>query len=422
MTRKILASLVLVFVVLAGCGVTTVTIKSLPEDANIWLGGSGPVLAPATFEDISAGTHAVKAHKTGYITTVEDIVYDGRSNTTFTILLRKEPEKKVNFRPAMPDKAVRVRTSPISKAATLYIYDPVTGKMGSPMSLSTTPIMGDWEKLTKLSGMSADYNKTSGLVVLRDGSLFGAATVRLGADAACGIKEVKARGMPKGFDRPKLVSKRPPEGNAVFAKNQGGKVEIGFGKDIIDSYVGALLFLGAKSGENLAWTYVDSEGRQKVRVKYAGQIKEIWSGEYGLGAFDHVKGECRVIQFLGDKLVACALTTEFGYALGVLDVASSKLLATFPIDSFPDKVWHEEYSNSYAIKCEFEDAPMLCFTFTKSGQKLVPPEIANGDFLGTDGAWLPCGPLKYELRLTPSLSVLVEEKEGKGLVLFAGPM
>lgn len=410
-------AIILAILFLAGCGGGAVTIETNPKGGTIIFEGK-EYTSPAQLE-LEEGVHKIEAKVTGYLPAQEEILYKKGQGDRFVISLSKEPVESDSIKPVLVDKAVRIRTSPKSTNSFLYVYDPLTGKIGKELDLETTPIQGDWEKMCRISGVPGDYNHLSGLVVLKNGEAYGAVYLRLNADPAISLSLIED-GWKKPSVKPQQLTGETKQ-ETVTPKNDGSKFTLFSGTKEIASYTGKARFLGKSMGVNIVYTYVDDQGRQKLLLDDGTKTKILWEGEYGLGIFNHIKKQASPVCFLGNGLVAAALATETGYSIAVFDTTSGQAKFFEPLKRFPTNITAIKYSGSVALKMTFSNGPSKTITVLPDGSKLeIPEEIANASFYDSDGTWLDAGNGYIEHRFCEGLSAFIKKFGERYVVVWAG--
>jgi len=410
-------AIILAILFLAGCGGGAVTIETNPKGGTIIFEGK-EYTSPAQLE-LEEGVHKIEAKVTGYLPAQEEILYKKGQGDRFVISLSKEPVESDSIKPVLVDKAVRIRTSPKSTNSILYVYDPLTGKIGKELDLETTPIQGDWEKMCRISGVPGDYNHLSGLVVLKNGEAYGAVYLRLNADPAISLSLIED-GWKKPSVKPQQLTGETKQ-ETVTPKNDGSKFTLFSGTKEIASYTGKARFLGKSMGVNIVYTYVDDQGRQKLLLDDGTKTKILWEGEYGLGVFNHIKKQASPVCFLGNGLVAAALATETGYSIAVFDTTSGQAKFFEPLKRFPTNITAIKYSGSVALKMTFSNGLSKTITVLPDGSKLeIPEEIANASFYDSDGTWLDAGNGYIEHRFCEGLSAFIKKFGERYVVVWAG--
>ncbi|HOU07663.1 MAG TPA: PEGA domain-containing protein [Caldisericia bacterium] len=410
-------AIILAILFLAGCGGGAVTIETNPKGGTIIFEGK-EYTSPAQLE-LEEGVHKIEAKVTGYLPAQEEILYKKGQGDRFVISLSKEPVESDSIKPVLVDKAVRIRTSPKSTNSFLYVYDPLTGKIGKELDLETTPIQGDWEKMCRISGVPGDYNHLSGLVVLKNGEAYGAVYLRLNADPAISLSLIED-GWKKPSVKPQQLTGETKQ-ETVTPKNDGSKFTLFSGTKEIASYTGKARFLGKSMGVNIVYTYVDDQGRQKLLLDDGTKTKILWEGEYGLGVFNHIKKQASPVCFLGNGLVAAALATETGYSIAVFDTTSGQAKFFEPLKRFPTNITAIKYSGSVALKMTFSNGLSKTITVLPDGSKLeIPEEIANASFYDSDGTWLDAGNGYIEHRFCEGLSAFIKKFGERYVVVWAG--
>jgi hypothetical protein len=412
-------AMALTALLLAGCGGGTVTVETNPKGGTIIFEGK-EYASPAQLA-LEEGIHKIEAKVTGYLPAKEEILYKKGQGDRFVINLSKEPVESDSIKPVLVDKAVRIRTSPKSTNSILYVYDPLTGKIGKELDLETTPIQGDWEKMCRISGVPGDYNHLSGLVVLKNGEAYGAVYLRLNADPAISLSLIEDSWKKPSLKPQQLVSEVRQE--TVTPKDEGGKFTLFSGTKEIVSYTGKIKFLGKSMGGNTIYTYVDEQGRQKLLLDDGAKTKTLWEGEYGLGVFNYIKNQASPVCFIGDGLVAAALATETGYSVAVFDTISGQAKFFEPLKRFPTNITAIKYSGSVALKMTFASEPSKTVTVLSDGSKLeIPKEIANASFYDSDGTWLDAGNGYIEHRFCEGLSAFIKKFGERYVVVWAGKL
>ena len=410
-------AIILAILFLAGCGGGAVTIETNPKGGTIIFEGK-EYTSPAQLE-LEEGVHKIEVKVTGYLPAQEEILYKKGQGDRFVISLSKEPVESDSIKPVLVDKAVRIRTSPKSTNSILYVYDPLTGKIGKELDLETTPIQGDWEKMCRISGVPGDYTQLSGLVALKNGEAYGAVYLRLNADPAISLSLIED-GWKKPSVKPQQLTGETKQ-ETVTPKNDGSKFTLFSGTKEIASYTGKARFLGKSMGVNIVYTYVDDQGRQKLLLDDGVKTKILWEGEYGLGVFNYIKKQASPVCFLGNGLVAAALATETGYSIAVFDTTSGQAKFFEPLKRFPANITAIKYSGSVALKMTFSNGPSKTITVLPDGSKLeIPEEIANASFYDSDGTWLDAGNGYIEHRFCEGLSAFIKKFGERYVVVWAG--
>jgi len=419
--KKILVTLLAFFLV--SCGGNSLVVDSFPKEATISITDGQEFEAPKTFESITSDYVTIKARKTGYLPTSVEVQIEPGENK-YTINLLKEAHFDEVAKPGMPEDGLRIRSIPHSTSTKLIVYG--QSKTGT-LDMGETPVFGDWNKIISESKIGVLATKCSGVAILRADKAFGVTTVQIGSDATLQLSNVDFMFKAPNWKYRRLIKEvlqSNREDVEVKSMRDGDSLSINFKGKKLDNYSSSVLFHGSSVGDDAAWTFIDNQGRQSVKILRDGKVKEIWKGEYGLGVFDHLKEqEARVIQLVGNDKLLCALATEKGYRLTLFDLNNNSQLCSIPLKRFPKVVWHAIYDECIDLRCDFEKEVKRSFTYLVDKKAVLePPDVRNGYLLDADGVWLPVDENRFEIRLlnNPTLSVLVEKRGDWWLVVFAG--
>lgn len=367
--------------VFASCSGNSFVVVSNPSGAKISMEGiEGDKNSPADFGSLPEGSYKVKATLPGYLPTTSNIYFDPKVKTSYTIVMKTEPDREEEFKPGLPDKGVRVRAVPDAKSSSIIAFNVLNGSLGKWIELGETPILADWSKLLDLSGVKNEFG-TCALVECRVGKSVGYSFLAEAKDSYFQIlnpadvgritQRISQQDIPSKTLQPAAVEKS----DSLFDVKLGD-----FG-----SYSGAVKFAGVEAFGKTLWSYVDERGFQDVAVSSGGKSKTIWHGEYGLGALAHLPMNASVCSMLSESLAAAALTTDVGFALGIFDVNNGKLLSQTPLKKYPKQVIGKKAGSSYAIYLQYEKDPISCLSFDMQGKLLTLPNAVNVEF-----KWLPC--------------------------------
>lgn len=375
------------FLLLASCSGNTFVVVSNPPGAKISIEGiEGDKLAPADFGSLPEGSYKVTANLPGYLPTTSEIHFDPKVNTSYTIVMMTEPEQEDIFKPGLPDKGVRVRAVPDAKSSGIIAFNVLNGSVGKWIELGETPILADWTKLLNLSGVKNEFG-TCAIVECRVGKAVGYSFLAEAKDSYFQILEPASVNRAAGRITQQDLPTKTIQPEATEKSDSLFDVKLGnFG-----SYSGTVKFSGVEGFGKTLWSYVDERGFQDVVVSKNGQNKTIWHGEYGLGALTHLPISANICSVLSDSLVAVALTTDKGYALGILDTNNGKIVSQVPLKKFPQQVIGKKVGDTYAIYMQFQKDPISCLSFDMQGQPLTAPNAVNAEF-----TWLPCPIVKVD--------------------------
>lgn len=377
----------LAFLFLVSCSGNSFIVVSNPPGAKIAIEGiEGDKNSPADFGVMPEGSYKVTANLPGYLPTTSNIYFDPKVTTSYSIVMMTEPEQEDVFKPGLPDKGVRVRAVPDAKSSSIIAFNVLNGSVGKWIELGETPILADWSKLLSLSGIKNEFG-TCALVECRVGKAVGYSFLAEAKDSYFQILEpanvnsvtgkITQRDIPSKILQPEAIEKS----DTLFDVKLGA-----FG-----SYSGTVKFSGVYAFGKTLWSYVDERGFQDVVVSENGKTKTIWHGEYGLGALTHLPFNANICSMLNDSLAAVALTTDKGYALGILDTNEGKLVSQVPLKKFPQQVIGKKVCDTYAIYMQYQKDPISCLSFDTQGKLLTAPNAVNAEF-----TWLPCPIVKVD--------------------------
>lgn len=383
--RKI--ALFLAFLLLASCSGNSFVVVSNPPGAKIAIEGiEGDKLAPADFGVLPEGSYKVTANLPGYLPTTNDIYFDPKVTTSYTVVMMTEPKQEDIFKPGLPDKGVRVRAVPDAQSSSIIAFNVLDGSVGKWIELGETPILADWSKLLDLSGVKNEFG-TCAIVECRVGKAVGYSFLAEAKDSYFQILEPASVNRVAGrITQQDLPTKTI---QPVAAEKSDSLFDVKLGN--FGSYSGTVKFSGVEAFGKTLWSYIDERGFQDIMVSENGKNKTIWHGEYGLGALTHLPINANICSVLDESLAAVALTTDKGYALGILDTNEGKLVSQVPLKKFPQQVIGKKVGGTYAIYMQFQKDPISCLSFDMKGQPLTAPKASNAEF-----TWLPCPIVKVD--------------------------
>lgn len=374
---------------LASCSSNSFVVVSNPEGAKISVKGvQAEKNSPADFGQLQPGSYTVTAWLPGYLPTTEEINYDPNIKSGYRIVLQTEIPQEEIFKPGLPDKGVRVRSVPDAKTSKIIAFNVLNGAVGKWIDLQETPILADWTKLLAMSGIKNEFG-TCALVECRAGNAVGYSFLAEAKDSYFQVLEPPQ--MPKPSQKPiqtdiksnTVAPKSIEKTNMVF--------EVSLGENNQDKYAGSVKFSADEAFGKTLWSYVDERGFQDVFLYENGQKKELWHGEYGLGAMAHLPASAKICSLISDSLCAVALTTDTGYALGIINTKNGNLISKVPLKKFPERIAVKRIGQTLAVFLEFMKDPISCLSFDSNGNSISLKIASNAEF-----TWLPCPIVKTD--------------------------
>jgi hypothetical protein len=372
---------ILAFMLLSSCSGNSFVIVSTPPGAKISIEGiDGEKNSPADFGKLQEGSYKVTANLPGYLPTSSNIFFDPKVKSSYTVVMMTEPKQDDVFKPGLPDKGVRVRSVPDAKTSSIIAFNVLNGSVGKWIELGETPILADWSKLLDLSGVKNDFG-TCAIVECKVGKSVGYSFLAEAKDSYFQILEPPNVVKVNKKITLQNISSKTLQPTVVEKSDSLYDVKLGaFG-----NYSGTVKFSGVEAFGKSIWSYIDEQGFQDVVVSEGGKNKTIWHGEYGLGALGHLPINATICSILDDKLVAVALTTAKGYALGIIDTNTGKVVSETPLRKIPQMLITKKVGSTYAVYLQFAKDPITCLSFDPQGKQLTVPTAINAEF-----TWLPC--------------------------------
>lgn len=368
---------------LTSCSSNSFVVVSNPENAKISIKGiQDEKNSPADFGQLPSGSYTVTAWLPGYLPTTEEIHYDPNIKSSYRIVLQTEIPQEEIFKPGLPDKGVRVRSVPDAKTSKIIAFNVLNGAVGKWIDLQETPILADWTKLIDMSGVKNEFG-TCALVECRAGNAVGYSFLAEAKDSYFQVLETPQISKPSqklvqiDIKSNTVTPKSTEKTNQVF--------EVSLGENNQDKYAGSVKFSADEAFGKTLWSYVDEKGFQDVLLYENGQRKMLWHGEYGIGAIAHLPASAKICSMISDSLCAVALASETGYALGIINTQTGKLISKTPLKKFPKKIVVKKVGQTFAVFLEFMKDPISCLSFDSNGNAIALKTASNAEF-----TWLPC--------------------------------
>ncbi len=407
MRKEILAITIVSAIFLASCGGSTVKIVSSPMGANITFEGQTDV-TPFTRQDIKVGTYEISGTKTGYLPQKMSINV-GAGENIFSMVFAKEAERPVEFASNVPDDGVRIRTNPDALKYEFLPYNPVTGKIGKLINVDgpSDPLF-DLKLLRKAGGIE----NASFVVKVINAKQACWVDAQPGGDTVSAMAEAGAASRPNWSYPARIVEdikRTNPE-----IKDGVGTLAISGIK--VGQYKSERVYQAQTNGNLTVWSSIDDEGVQDLYMMENGSVKQLWHGEYGIGALDYFKSTSSIASTSGGYIFA-TLATEEGYRVCVLD-KTGKIIDKAKVFDFSNDITIKKFQGFYGIVLTNRKGVVTTFTF--DGKKLMDrPETINADFNKTAGVWLKIGN-NLELYFNDKLSVMFASSGGKYKAIYAG--
>lgn len=408
--RKTLAIILLSSIFLASCGGSSVSFTSSPEGATITFDGK-KVVTPVDFSDVKPGTYTVEGTATGYLPNKMTVVVEEGRRHQFSLVFKKEIEQPVSFNTSVPGDGIRFRAVKELEKYEFTPYDPITGQVGKVIVVDgpTEPLFD-----LKLLRNASKMDNANMLIKASAGGFTCWADCQPGADAVCPMTENPKSGKPAWNYLPYVptpVQKIAPEfdGNKQLMKTFADKTE---------PFESEFTFNAIKNADKTVWSYVDSQGRQRLLFNDGKTSSMLWSGDFGIGTLNYFVDKV-TLATICDNYIFVALATDEGYRVCVMDF-SGKIIAKKQTYEFFRDVKVKKYgSNVYGVLCTGKNDIVKTFTF--DGTEFVEqPGLENGDMTRSSGVWIPMGK-NFELRITENLSVMiVQSNNGKYNIVYAG--
>lgn len=407
MRKEILITTIVSAIFLASCGGSTVKIISSPLGAKVTFENQTEV-TPFTRYGVKQGTYDITGIKTGYLP--QKMTIDvGEGENIFSMVFAREAERPVEFASNVPDDGVRIRTNPDALKYEFLPYDPVTGKTGKIISIDgpSEPLF-DLKLLRKTGGIE----NSNFLVKIINGKKACWVDAQPGGDSVSGMAEVGSASRPNWSFPAKMIEdikRTDPEIKDGVATMTISGVKVGQCKS-------GRVYQAQTNGNLSVWSAISDEGVQDLYMVEDGGVKQLWHGEYGIGALDYLKTTSSVASTSGDFIFA-TLATEDGYRVSALD-KTGRIIDSEKVFDFSNDITIKRFQGFFGVVLTNRKGVVTTYTF--DGKKFMDmPDVINADFKKTSGVWLKIGN-NLELYFNDKLSAMCVPSGARYKVIFAG--